>query len=66
VNTVHLLLKADGRVVSVYESQVAAEAKRDQYNADPFMAPAVADTDAPYSVETWSVSDGVSPARVAS
>ncbi len=65
MKTVHPLLKVDGRPVSIYETLAAAEAKRNQYNADPFMAPGVADTDAPYTVETWIVSDGADHSRVA-
>jgi len=52
---VTLLLTASGAVVSIYESADAARAKRDAYNADPFVAPGEPDLDAPYSVETWMV-----------
>ena len=58
---VTLLLAKSGRVVSVHENQVDAEAKRDQYNADPFLDAETPDEDAPYRAETWSVTASGEP-----
>lgn len=55
METVHLLNRKDGRTVIVFASLEAAEQRRDTLNADPFIAPGEPDTDAPYSVESWSV-----------
>lgn len=54
---VTLLLSCTGQVLSVYEDPLEAYAKRDRYNADPFVEPGVPDVDAPYSVMTWNVKE---------
>lgn len=56
METVTMLLNARGEVVSVYADASDAEAKRDKFNADPFVEPGTADADAPYTTETWRVS----------
>lgn len=55
MKTVALLQTCKGAVIAVYASTEEAEARRDRYNADPFIEPGNPDTDAPYSVEEWCV-----------
>lgn len=50
---VYVLFSASHHMTSIYESQEAAEATRDRYNTDPFVAPGEPDQDAPYTVEAW-------------
>jgi hypothetical protein len=52
---VFLLVGAQTGTVAVYGSREDAEARRDKYNADPFIDSATPDPDAPYEVQTWNV-----------
>jgi hypothetical protein len=52
---VYLLLSSSNQVCSIYESREDAEAKRDRFNADPFLELGRGDPDAPYTVAAWSV-----------
>ena len=52
---VFLLVGAQTGTVSVYGHREDAEAKRDQYNADPYIEPGNPDVDVPYEVQPWSV-----------
>lgn len=54
-DTVFILLNTHGRICSVNANQADAEAKRDKFNADPFLASEESDPDAPYTVESWTV-----------
>lgn len=54
-DSVALLLNKHGKACSVYASREDADAKAKQLNADPFVAAEQEDSDAPYSVEVWSV-----------
>ncbi len=53
--SVAILVNRHKHMVRVYSAQEDAEAKRDEYNADPFVAPGEPDPDAPYAVEVWEV-----------
>jgi len=55
MDSVTLLLAADGKICSVYADRAAAEARRDRFNADPFIEPGTPDPDAPYSTKTWGL-----------
>ncbi len=52
---VTMLLTREGKPVSVYSDPQEAITRRDELNADPFIAEGQPDRDAPYSVEDWSV-----------
>lgn len=52
---VFLLVGAQTGTVAVYAHREAAEARRDKYNADPFIEPGHPDPDAPYEVQSWNV-----------
>lgn len=42
--------------VSIWAVKEDADARRDKFNADPFLDDGQADPDAPYTVEAWVVS----------
>lgn len=52
---VFLLVGKVTGTVSVYGSLEEAEARRDKFNADPWIEPGNPDQDAPYVVEAWTV-----------
>ncbi len=55
MSTVALLKTVRGETVSIHSTVEAAQAIADRYNADPWVEPDSADTDAPYLVEVWAV-----------
>ena len=57
VTRVFMLMNWRGHVCSVYASQADAEAKREKFNADPYIEADRKDPDAPYSVAVWCVKD---------
>lgn len=57
MESVTLLLKADGTVASIYASKEAAEARAAAYNADPFTGAGEPDLDAPYTTKAWGLID---------
>jgi hypothetical protein len=52
---VHLLVGKQTGVVSAYEHLADAEARRDKFNADPWIEPGTPDPDAPYEVQSIGV-----------
>ena len=54
--TVALLIGKRSGVVRVFATEAEAIARRDQFNADPFLAEEMPDHDAPYTVQSWAVS----------
>lgn len=57
---VWLVKTTHGQVISAYTTEAAANARRDRFNADPWIEPGAPDTDAPYSVEGIMVQGEVS------
>lgn len=53
---VYVLFTCERHMVSIFTSKERAEATRNRYNADPFLAHGEPDRDAPYTVECWAVS----------
>lgn len=52
---VFLLVGKQTGTVSVWASKEDAEARRDKFNADPWVEPGNPDQDAPYEVQAWNV-----------
>lgn len=54
---VHLLLDRNGDVQSVYADESEAKAQRDKFNADPWLDAETPDAHAPYTVDSWVVTE---------
>lgn len=57
MNEIHLLIGKTTGVIGAYYNKANVEAKRDRYNADPFLEPGQPDPDAPYVVVSVGVAD---------
>ncbi len=57
MKTVTLLMTRDHIICSVWADRETARRQKDAYNADPFIEPGIPDLDAPYYLDTWTLSD---------
>lgn len=55
--TITILTNCHQQTVAVYACEADAIAKRDAFNADPYLDTETPDTDAPYVIETWTVTE---------